>query len=629
MKFWKFIEEIFAESNELFSPNTDIKLGDQSELVQTNTCNPENKNKEEHFKEKVYDSKQKNIDTDKSIQQSNKTDSNLKEENTNIQPEDNLKEQMPETIESSSEDKKNDSEEEYQDTTIDKNKKQPNYQPQIEQFANKEEISETQNTNSDITKEQRTNFQKSPTQDSNQTSNIEEKSLGTSNTKKDNGLIPQAETELQQTIESSVQNLNLSNNQNNNNQGFNSRLDQSQSKETTKEDLKEQTLEREENQIQNITQDLSHKEKNEGNLKEGQQSQNKEDTPPKRKESLQKLKDKIEEYQNKKQKIEETKTKPTKEKLNNLTKESIQSEEQHYELSEQTNKFLNQLSELPSFENRDRGAGYSIDTESYTEIPDSVIRTLITKFLNQRFCKRNTDLNVRSNSLEKSKGFYKWEVKDVIIHLETEQIMKVLNDKYGYEYTNGKNEFVPLSFYFDMSGSMSSYTNMLAVIAIELLKKNVKVLIGFNERVNVQIESINKNIDIKTLAEILESAGYYSVGYRQNYRENFIKDPRVNYKYIAKNLDNYLLDKKAEKCVVFSDFDPYKEIINLSQKVQVYWFCFENNFYGYNLTNYNGFIYKVQNIKDIQEGLIKVNEKRFETLVYTDNPKTLRKKLGG
>jgi len=284
---------------------------------------------------------------------------------------------------------------------------------------------------------------------------------------------------------------------------------------------------------------------------------------------------------------------------------------------------------LPSFENRGRGAGYSIDTDGYTEIPDSVIRTLITKFLNQRFCKKTSDLNVRSNSLEKTRGFYKWEVKDVITHLETHQITKVLTDKYGYEYAQGKNENVPLSFYFDMSGSMSSYTNMLAVIAIELLKKNVKVLVGFNERVNVQIESIKGNIDVEALAKILESAGYYTSWYGSSSRENFIKDPRVDFKYIDKNIDNYLISKKAEKCVVFADFDPKEEIENLSQKAQVYWFCFEEDYDKDDLEDYRGFIYPVQNVKDIAEALIKVNDKRFETLCYTDNPKTLQRKIGG
>ena len=335
---------------------------------------------------------------------------------------------------------------------------------------------------------------------------------------------------------------------------------------------------------------------------------------------LEKLKKSIEEIR--KRKAE----KLHREHINHENQELEESKEEKYELSEQTNDFLNQLGELPPFEDRDRGAGYSIDTESYTEIPESIIRTLITKFLNQRFCKHSTDLNVRSNSLEKSNGFYRWEVKDVIIHLQTHQITKVLTDKYGYDYAQGKSENVPLSFYFDMSGSMSEYTNMLAVIAIELLKKGVKVLVGFNERVNVQIERIEKNITVSELADILESAGYWD-NWGISGRDDYKKDPRVKFKYVERNLDNYLIDKKAEKCVVFADFDPKNEVINLSQVADVYWFCFEPRYYIYDIGNFNGFIYKVQSIKDLERGLVKVNKKRFETLCYTDNPKSLQKKV--
>ncbi len=343
-------------------------------------------------------------------------------------------------------------------------------------------------------------------------------------------------------------------------------------------------------------------------------------TNEQKRELLEKLKKSIEEIR--KRKAEKLQRKH----INHEKKEIEESKEEKYELSQQTNNFLNQLGELPSFEDRDRGAGYSIDTESYTEVPESIIRTLITKFLNQRFCKHNTDLNIRSNSLEKTSGFYKWEVKDVITHLQTHQVTKVLTDKYGYEYANGKNENVPLSFYFDMSGSMSSYTNMLAVIAIELLKKGVKVLIGFNERVNVQIESIEKNITVLELADILESAGYWN-GWGSSGRDGYKKDSRVNFKYIERNIDNYLIEKKAEKCVVFSDFDPRSEVINLSQAADVYWFCFESRFDSYDIDDFNGFIYKVQNIRDLEQGLLKVNEKRFETLCYMDNPKSLQKKV--
>lgn len=348
-----------------------------------------------------------------------------------------------------------------------------------------------------------------------------------------------------------------------------------------------------------------------------------------RKEKLNQLKEKLRDYAEMKKKQEnQDSLKKSKSHLHASKQEQCGSIEEKYELSEQTNQFLNQLNELPSFKDRDRGAGYVIDTEGYTELPDSMIRTLITKFLNQRFCKKNTDLNLRSNSIEKSKGFHKWEIKDVITHLETNQITKIFDDKYGYEYSNGKNENVPLSFYFDMSGSMSEYTNLLAVIAIELLKKDVKVLIGFNERVNVQIESINKNINVAKLAEILENAGYGSWG-KNIAQDKLKKSSEVVFKYIDKNIDNYLLEKKAEKCVAFADFDPLDEVVNLSQNTQVYWFCFESNFDKEALKKYNGFIYKVENAKDIVSGLIKVNEKRFETLMYVDNPKKLQKKIGG
>ena len=337
-----------------------------------------------------------------------------------------------------------------------------------------------------------------------------------------------------------------------------------------------------------------------------------------RKEKLQELRDKLDEYSKKKLNLERESLKPDED----ISEES--SEKDDYELSDQSNKFLEELSSLPSFKDRDRGDGYSIDTSKYSSIPDSLVRTLISKFLNQRFCKRDTDLNIRSNSFSKTHGFHKWEVKDMILHLETEQLNKVLEDKYGYQYANGVSENVPLSFYFDMSGSMSEYTNMLAVIAIELLKKNVKVLIGFNERVNVQIDKIDKNITIDELASVLESAGYS--GYSYNNSDRFIRNSKVTYKFINRDIDDYLLSKECEKCVVFSDFDPLSEVIGLSQKAKVYWFCFENYFTKYDLGRFKGFIYQTNSAEDIINGLIKVNENRFETLCFVSNNKTLQRR---
>ena len=337
-----------------------------------------------------------------------------------------------------------------------------------------------------------------------------------------------------------------------------------------------------------------------------------------RKEKLQELRDKLDEYSKKKLNLERKSLKPDED----ISEESLEKDD--YELSDQNSKFLEELSSLPSFKDRDRKDGYSIDTSKYSSIPDSLVRTLISKFLNQRFCKRDTDLNIRSNSFSKTHGFHKWEVKDMILHLETEQLNKVLEDKYGYQYANGVSENVPLSFYFDMSGSMSEYTNMLAVIAIELLKKNVKVLIGFNERVNVQIDKIDKNITIDELVSVLESAGYS--GYSYNNSDRFIRNSKVTYKFINRDIDDYLLSKECEKCVVFSDFDPLSEVIGLSQKAKVYWFCFENYFTKYDLGRFKGFIYQTNSAEDIINGLIKVNENRFETLCFVSSNKTLQRR---
>ena len=77
------------------------------------------------------------------------------------------------------------------------------------------------------------------------------------------------------------------------------------------------------------------------------------------------------------------------------------------------------------------------------------------------------------------------------------------------------------------------------------MKKGVKVLIGFNERVNVQIESIKKNIDVQELADILESAGYSNWGWSSG-RDCFKKDSRVIFKYIDRNLDIIYYLKKQK-----------------------------------------------------------------------------------
>ena len=58
----------------------------------------------------------------------------------------------------------------------------------------------------------------------------------------------------------------------------------------------------------------------------------------------------------------------------------------------------------------------------------------------------------------------------------------------------------------------------------------------------------------------------------------------------------------------------------------VYWFCFENYFTKYDLGRFKGFIYQANSAEDIINGLIKVNENRFETLCFVSNNKTLQRR---
>ncbi len=368
-----------------------------------------------------------------------------------------------------------------------------------------------------------------------------------------------------------------------------------------------------------------------GNQNDQENQDSKDQSLLDRKSKLERLKNALQNYSQKKQECELPKKQE--ESPENLDKREESSSKNSQEESQskkesldynQESELLKELKEdLPPFKERSKNKGYSLDTNSNTELPDSLIRTIINKFLNQRFCKKSTDLNVRSHSLEKTNGFYKWEVKDIIVHLATNQLNKVLKDKYGYEYSSGKSEHIPLSFYFDLSGSMAKYTNMLAVIAIELLKNNVKVLIGFNEDVNIQIDRINSNITLEELAGIIKTAGQYG---QYEEKEKIHRDSRITCKSINRPLDKFLIESHAEKCVVFSDFDPIKEVVRLSNFAEIYWFCFEKNFTRGDLENYCGFLYPVQTAQNILEGLTMVSEKRFEALVYLDNPKELQRR---
>lgn len=138
------------------------------------------------------------------------------------------------------------------------------------------------------------------------------------------------------------------------------------------------------NQLSNNQKQRNNNDKSSGKEENGTNDNNK-----LKRELLKKLSDKLKKYKVKSDKVENRK----REKLTKELKDIEESTEEKYELSDQTNQFLDELKDLPSLDERDRGPGYSINTISYTDVPESVIKTLISKFLNQRFCKHNTDLN--------------------------------------------------------------------------------------------------------------------------------------------------------------------------------------------------------------------------------------------
>lgn len=323
------------------------------------------------------------------------------------------------------------------------------------------------------------------------------------------------------------------------------------------------------------------------------------DSSPENIEKLQNLKDKLEKYTDRKEKNDENGNESSSQLENNS----------NFQL-------LEQLAEIKPYFERKSGDGFSINLTG-EKVSDSLIRTLVTKFLNQRFCS-SSDLNIRSSSLERSDGFYRWDLVQIVKHLETEQVTKIPYDKYGYKYAEGKHENIPLSFYFDMSGSMASYSNLLAVISFELLKRNVKVLAGFNEKVRFQFDSVDKDVSIEDFADAIKDAGTY---FYSNYHNRKIKKQIIN-----ENIDSYLIRKKAEKCVVFADFDPLYKIIELSKNADVYWFCFEEDIIKKDLAEFRGFLYQVEDEKDIVSGLTRVSEYRFQTLCNLSNGEYQKRK---
>ena len=220
-----------------------------------------------------------------------------------------------------------------------------------------------------------------------------------------------------------------------------------------------------------------------------------------------------------------------------------------YDVSQNTSKGIGNPS-IPNLSLEDEG-----------EIPDSVIRTLYDKFLNQTFTRNVTDLNFRGESLKQAKGNLRWDIPKLIRDKVTMQYQQMLTDKYGYEKENGRDEKIPLAIYFDLSESMDAYAKELSIIALKSLRAGVKVLIGENELIEMQIDNVPTNFSADDMLHIFNN-------------KRSPKD-KTEVLVINRNIKDYLKEKKAERAIVFSDFDPKQEIERLSEFCKVYWFCTE------------------------------------------------------
>ena len=274
----------------------------------------------------------------------------------------------------------------------------------------------------------------------------------------------------------------------------------------------------------------------------------------------------------------------------------VYKEEKAEEVDNNKSDFLKGISDL--FNNEDKNKKELDVQKTKEEINSIIIKNLINKFLKLYFKEKKSNLNERAKSdIEKTYGYYYWDKKKIARHLITKEYAKILNDKYDMEYSKGKLESIPLAFYFDLSGSMSKYSTMLAQISYYLLKNNIKVLIGFNETINYQINDIFNN----NLSELI------------NFFKNYNNETKIKYIEVNENIDNYLKSKFCEKCVIFSDDDSYSEVCNLSNFSQTYLLYFDN--YGINIDEeFKGCVFEIHSEDDLLNALRDMSKTNYGVL---------------
>lgn len=210
------------------------------------------------------------------------------------------------------------------------------------------------------------------------------------------------------------------------------------------------------------------------------------------------------------------------------------------------------------------------EKDKNNEINEEVLLLAIKHFLDTSFKKDNDMNKMGFDRIDEVGGELNYNYRGIIIDKLTNNYMDIPNQRYIEKPDNGLDKTIPLSFYFDVSGSMYEYTDFLARISFLLLKNNISILYGYNDYINGVIYAEDGIKTVEELKKILIEDNH-------RYYLKTINEP-------SRTLEKFLKDKGAEKCVIFSDFDPYNAVCTLSETCKVYWFCFENR---YNYPNYD------------------------------------------
>lgn len=238
------------------------------------------------------------------------------------------------------------------------------------------------------------------------------------------------------------------------------------------------------------------------------------------------------------------------------------------------------------------------------DVDEELLILSIKHFIDTSF-KKNSDINKmgyeRLGALGGDEGY---NFPGIITRMETGNYMDIPNQRYLEEPSLGAERSIPLSFYFDMSGSMFESTDLLAKLCFILLKNDISIIFGFNEYVEGVVLAEDGIKSIEELKKAMSDDNW----------KNYISERE------DRNLANFLQNRNAEKCVIFSDFDPYESVCNLSDFCKVYWFCFENryNHPNYDFKDFKGNVYKTRSFDDMRNHFL-----HMDSIDYVDQQKKL------